>query len=155
MFDPDKWAVWHYRATIANDGSNSGNHGYNFTPGAGNILVVLGGILFNGDTVALNGSVIVRNSDNNDIRRILPTTSIAGGSSREFPTKELSSDDGVASAEGVVVSGDEDLQILLASVNVNDDSLVSLYGLVSGGPPTVTLISPTGATETETENRIV
>ena len=103
---------------------------------------------------ALNITIEIRNNDNNIIRSILPATSVAGGAVREFPTKELSSDDGIASAEFIVVAGVEDFHVLLASVNVNDDSLVSLYGLVSGGPPTVTLTSPTGATETETANEI-
>lgn len=156
FFDPGKWGVWDYAATIVNDGVNSGSQVYEFTPGAGNVCILIIGSLLNGDTGSRNGQALVRNGDDTAVRRVFANTTMAGGVRRQFPTSELSSDDNHASdGTPVIVSGVEDLEIALASVAVSENSAVEVQMLVSGGPPTVVLTSPTGATETETENRIV
>lgn len=155
-FDPEKWAVWDYRATILNDGVNSGNHAYVFTAGAGNICILVGGKVLNGDPASRAGNVRLRNGDDDRIRDVLRNQTIAGDKERDFPTSELAGDDNSASVPPeVIISGVEDLIVNVSSIAVSEDSAVSLQMLVSGGPPTVVLTSPTGATETETENRIV
>ncbi len=156
MFDPEKWAIWHYRATILNDGSNSGNHDYLFTPGAGNICILFGGMLLNSDTAGRNGQVILRNTDGDPIRNVMADSSIGAGNDRQFPTSQLSQNELSASIPPeVVVAGTESLFVRLTSVAVSENSELSLQFLISGGTPTVVLTSPTGATETETENRVV
>ncbi len=156
FFDPGKWAVWHYRATIVNDGTNTGNHLYNFVPGAGNILILLGGHFLNGDIAGRQGLVTLVDSDGVELRRILFSVSVGAGKRREFPTSEVSADDGNSAAEApVVASGTEELRVQIQSLAINQNTEVAIQFLVSGGAPTVGLTSPTGAVETETENRIV
>lgn len=156
MFDPGEWAVWHYRATITNDGANSGNHVYNFSPGGGNMMILLGANLHNGDLSARNAQALLRDNDNNPIRRPLFLGSVAAGAERQIPTSELSSDDGSASdPPGEVIAGWEDLNVSVDSLAVNENTDLAIQFLISAAPPTVTLTSPTGATESETENRVV
>ncbi len=156
MMDLEKWAVWHFRATIVNDGVNSGNHDYVFTAGAGNVMVLLGGQILNGDAAGRVATVQLRDTDNAVIRRLIPAVTIAAAGRREFPTSEASADNASASdGSPLVVSGTEDLLASLASLAVNENSEVAVQFLISGGIPTVVLTSPTGAVETETENRVV
>ena len=155
-FDPGKWAVWTYRATIVNDGVNTGQHLYVFTPGAGNICILIGGKVLNGDATGRAGNVRLRNVDGDRVRDVLRNQTIGAGKERDFPTSELAGDDNSASVPpDVVVAGTEDLAVEVSSLAINEDTSVSIQMLVSGGPPAVVLTSPTGATETETENRIV
>lgn len=156
MFDPEKWAVWHYTANIVNDGTNAGTHSYTISITVGSCAVLLGGEILNGDTVARNLSALLRDNDGVTIRRVLPATSTAGGSTRQIPTSELSADDGPSDAGSpVVLAGGETFLVQAASVAVNDDSRLAIQFLISGDKPTVVLSSPTGATETVTEDRVV
>ncbi len=155
MFDPEKWAVWDYRATIVNDGVNSGNHTYLFTAGAGNICILLGGRVLNGDAAGRTVVVHLRNADLARIREILVLATVAAGKVRNFPTTEDTSDGGSASSPPpVVVAGTENLFVQVASLAVNENTEVDVQFLVSSGPLVVDLTSPTDAVETETENRI-
>ncbi len=156
MFDPDKWAVWHFRATIVNDAGASGSHEYLFTPGAGNVLILLGGSLLNGDTSTRVGLARLRNTDADIIRQVLENSSVVAGATRDFPTSQ-STGDNLSASDGspVVVAGTEDFLVGIVSVAVSENTEVSIQFLVSGGPPTVTFTSPASAVETETENRIV
>lgn len=156
FFDPGTWAVWHFRATIVNNGVNSGNHEYNITPGAGNICILIGGEVLQGDSSSTRAvDILLRNDDDDRIRLVL--SAIIGTSTRrDFPTSESSADANFASVGApFIISGTEDLNVLLSSLAINQDSELSLQMLVFGGPPTVVLTSPTDAVETETENRIV
>lgn len=155
MFDPEKWAVWDYRATIVNDGTNTGNHDYVFVPGAGNICILIGGSVLNGDTNSRTAQVALRNADSATIRGILPGTAVAAGNTRQFPTSQGSGDGGPASVPPeVVATGTEEFLVQVQALAINENTVVALQFLVFGGPPTVTLTSPTDAVETETENRI-
>ncbi len=156
MFDPTKWAVWEYRATIVNDGVNSGNHDYRITPGAGNLCILLGGQVQNGDTVGRVVTVQLLDTDNAIIRRLIPAVSVGAGSRREFPTSEVSADDAPASdGSPVVVAGVEDLLVSIASLAVNENTELSIQMLISGPVPTVVLASPTDAVETVTTDVVV
>lgn len=156
FFDPDKWAIWEYRATVLNDGVNTGNHDYAFTAGRGNICVLLGGEVLNGDATARNILIILRTVGNNTLRSLMMSTSVAAGSKRSFPTSESSSDDGFASVPpDIVIAGDEKLFVRVSSLAINENTEIDVQMLISGTPPTVVITSPTGATETETENRVV
>ncbi len=156
MFDPETWAVWDYRATIVNDGASAGGHSYTITPGAGNTAILLGGQFLNGDSVGRTCSVTLRDTDDNPIRRILPDVTVAAGARREFPTSQGTADSG-ASSDGnpTLIAGTENLFVVVNSLAINQDSELSVQFLVSGGPLTVSLISPGTAVETVTENRIV
>ncbi len=156
MFDLEKWAVWHFRATIVNDGSSAGGHSYTVTAGAGNVAVLMGGQFLNGDTVGRTCSVHMRDTDDYEIRALLPSTTVAAGARREFPTAEATGDDGSSSDGGpVILAGTEDLFVVINSLAINQNSELSLQFLVSAGLPSVALVSPGTAVETITENRIV
>ncbi len=156
MFDPTTWAVWDYRATIVNDGVNSGDHQYVFTPGPGNICILLHGRILNGDAAGRTCSAVVRNADDDDIRNVLTAQSVAAAAFRGFPTSEATGDNNTSSdGAPVVISGIEDLRVNVATVAVSENTELTLQMLVLARPPTPTLTSPTDATETETENRVV
>lgn len=155
-FDPEKWAVWHYRATIVNDGANSGSHTYDISPGAGNVGILLGGQFLNGDAAGRTCQVFARDTDDNRFRSLLPNTTVAAGARREFPTSEATGDNNPATGGSpVMIAGTESVFVSVLAVAVSQDSEMSVQFLVSAGPPSVTLTSPTGATETVTEDRIV
>lgn len=154
MTDLEKWGVWHYRATIVNDAGTSGTHSYVASPGAGSVVILLGGQLLNGDTVSRNAQVTLRDTDNETLRRILPTVSVAAAARRDFPTTESTADGG-ASANGIIVSGTEDFLVSIISLAASENTELSLQGLVYGASPTVTITSPANAVETVTEDRIV
>ncbi len=155
-FDPDTWATWHHRATIVNDAGTSGSHSYLFTPGAGNILILLGGSLLNGDTSSRTALVRLRNTDGDIIRQVLENSTTVAGATRDFPTSQATGDN-LSASDGspVVAAGTEDVIVSILSVAVSENTELSIQFLVLGGPPTVTLTSPANAVETETENRIV
>ncbi len=157
MFDPAQWAVWQYRATITNDGINSGDHDYVISPGVPNIMVLLGGEVLNGDTSGRAISILQRNVDDSNIRAILPSTTVAAAADRQFPTSESSADNGIASVPpDIVLVGSQNIIVRVASVAVSENTALSVHFLIWGGAtPTVTLVSPTDASEVETENRIV
>lgn len=158
FFDPERWATWTYRNTITNDGVNSGDHITVIVPGAGNVCILIGGNFLNGDVAGRNALLSHHNVDGNAIRHLLgrPLEAIAAGAARNFPTSEASADGGPASSPPtIIISGTETLNFNLASLAVNQNSDFAVSMLVSGGPPTVTLTSPTDAVEVETENRIV
>ncbi len=156
MFDPEKWAVWEYRATIVNDGVNSGNHDYRIIPGAGNMAILLGGQLLNGDTTGRTATVQLLDTDNAIIRRLISARPVGAGSRREFPKSEVTADDREASdGSPMVVAGVEDLLVSIASLAINENTELSIQMLVSGGVPSVVLISPTDAVETVTTDVVV
>lgn len=155
-FDPDKWAVWSYAATIVGDGTNAGNHSYEFTPGEGNVCILIAGSVLQGDPTSRNVQVLARNGDDTTFRRILSSASVAQDKRRQFPTSEATSDDGSSSdGQPIILSGVEDLLVNIASLANSENTAIEIQMLVSGGPPTVVITSPGVATETETENRIV
>ncbi len=156
MFDPGTWAVHEFTADITNDAGAAGNHVYNFTPGEGNIGILLGGQLANDDASARNGQVLLRDADNAIIRRVLFLSSIAAGAERQFPTREATADDASAdSGMPVVISGVQDLNVSLDSVAASQDSALSISFLMLNGPMTVTITSPASAVETITTNRMI
>ena len=158
FFDPHTWGMWTFRVTFLNDGSTSGTHQVDIQPGDGNICVLLGGSFDNGDGSARNSNLNKNNADGNAVRHLLGGTavSVGAGAVRNFPTSEATADENAASSPPpIVFAGTEKLVWQLLSVAVNENSIFAVEMLVSGGPPTVTLTSPNGATETETENRII
>ena len=157
FFDPEKWSVWEYRATIVNDGSNSGTHTYVLTAPDGGVLILLGGRVFNGDTSTRTILAQTRNRDNDVIRDPIESVAAPGGTRLNFPTAELmgTGDGNASDGTHYVIAGGEDFLVQVASVAVSQDTNLSMQFLVSGGPAAVVLTSPTGATETETTNVIV
>ena len=155
MFDPEVWATFNYRATILNDGANSGNHDYLFEPGEGGIMGEITGQILNGDAAGRTITIQTRDADDNISRQWLGNT-VGSNTRRQFPTSQTSGDNGLSSSPPAPwAAGSMDFFIRIASVAVSENTEVSLACLVLELPPTVTLTSPTGATETETENRIV
>lgn len=156
MFDPSQWAVWDYRATITNDGATSGNHTYSISPGKGNMAVLLGGEVLNGEaSSARNIAILLANADSAVIRRVLVSTSVAAGTVRQFPTSEATADDGSSSTPpDVVIAGTELLDITISSIGVNENTALAIQFLISGSKPVVTLTSPANATEAVTEDTV-
>ncbi len=155
MYDPGLWAVWGYRVTIVNDGSNSGSHIYSVRPTQGSVAILLGGELLNGDTSTRTASAFLLSPGASAIRRALFAQSVVAGAIRQFPTTELTGDngDGSASSPFVVASGQR-FDVTIAAVAVSQNTACILQFLIHGTPPTVILTSPTDAVEVVVEDRV-
>lgn len=149
------WATWVYAADVTNDGSNSGTHKYDTTPGAGNVMEILYGQLRNNDTSTRTGFARVQDpSGVLELGRLAASLAITAASHMPFPvTDELVV--GGSSLGRWIVSGTLILSTELLSVATSQDSAFHIACLISGGLPTVTITSPTGATETVNLNQVV
>ncbi|MFQ5810612.1 MAG: hypothetical protein ACE5JM_13430 [Armatimonadota bacterium] len=140
--------IWTYFQTITNDGTNSGNHNWVIEGAAGEEFEVLYGHLFNGDASARTVSAQIRDISNNILSYLLPNgASVAAGAARAFPTSMSSADDDAVGHGRLIVAGTMDLNFTINSVAVSQDTRLGLVLRLRAGLPTVTVTSPTGATE--------
>lgn len=157
----DWWdgALWVYIATITNNGANSGAHVYNMVPGAGNEVELLYGHILNGDTSARVCKVNMTDDEANALAALLDDLagiSLTGGVTNSFP---MGGDVPAAAGSGAgptrfMVAGTMALNIQAAAVGTSQDTRVAIVCRIRGGVPTVTLTSPTGATEAVVKNQV-
>ncbi len=147
-------ATWIYQAAITNDGTNAGNHVYTVLAGEGNEFEILYGSLFNGDTVSLNGSSFIDDGTNRG-PYVAGILSIGAGAYMPIPSLQESSSNTSVQNPRLLVSGPMRLVTVLEGVNTLDDSAFFMALRIYGGQPTVTLTSPTDATEVVNTDRVV
>ncbi len=163
----DYWAgaTWVYADIITNDGSNSGNHTRSIVPGDGNEMELLYGLLFNGDASARAAKVVIGTGGGtpnftgfaNVMYLLLPTgLNLAATTPTPFPV----SDDvgsGGASGQGArhVISSSMELFSQINSIAVSKPTRFAVACRIRGGIPTVTLTSPTDATEAVDINQVM
>lgn len=158
MIDLDQWREYEFDALITNDGINSGNHDYRFVPGVGNAMIVLYGRIANLDGSARTITALIRTQTDVGLGFFLVVAgvSVAAGEGRNFPTSESTADNGMNTPVGPwMLSGPNRLFFRVASVAVNQDSRLTLHALVSMNAPTVLLVSPTDATETIAQDKVI
>lgn len=153
----DYWAgaLWVYHADITNDGSNSGNHQYVVTPGAGNEMRVLYGTLANDDTSTRASEVWIRDAGGRLIARLRGRGNAVAGDDRSFPLSNVSGslDESSIGGSEIVVAGAMDIIAVVESVATSQDTAFAIVCRIRGGIPTVVLTSPTDAVETVNTNR--
>lgn len=152
----DYWdgAVWVYRATITNDGSNSGTHEYDIVPGAGNELEVLYAQLFNGDATGRNGGMNIKDADGGKSIGEIRNASISATDTLALPNRSSGSNADGGVGQRIIVAGTMSLVLSVASLAVLKESRLGIACRIRGGLPTVTLTSPTDATEAIQTNRV-
>ncbi len=145
--------LWVYHADIVNDASNSGDHRYSVVPGDGEAMEILYGGILNGDSSSRTGNVWIRDAlTGNDLTRLMNET-LGAAAFRSFPT--VGAGDSVEAQGGrFLVYGNMALVGEVLAVAVSQDSAFALAALVRGALPTVTLVSPTDATETVNTNAV-
>ncbi len=114
---------------------------------------IMDGELFNGDTSGRSATIEKRTDGADRMTTIHNATLGAGAVFSLLPT--------VASAavpffsQGIFLAGGMDLRLTLAAVAVSEDSRLGITARIDGGIPSVTLTSPTDATETVNEDKVV
>lgn len=152
-------ATWVFRVTITNDGANSGTHEVDITPGARNDMWLLYGSIRNGDASTRTAQIVIEDDSANILASLIPgfANGVALTANDSFPWP--TNDETGASAANVIhqplmLAGAMNLHNQLTSVAVSQDSSVSVVARIRGALPTITITSPTGATETVDTNRI-
>ncbi len=150
-------ATWIYRATITNDGTNSGTHTYSVVPGAGNEFELVAGVLFNGDTTgrvvtgmiaAPAGDVLNRLIERND--------SLGAGAEQGFPSAPIVGDNAPGAAgPRYIVAGTMILRCSVAAVAINQDTAFGVTIRFRGATPVPALTSPTDAVEVVVINQVL
>ncbi len=158
------WMTWVYIADITNDGSNSGNHIYEVTPGAGNEMKILYGYLYNGDSSSRVGNVRIHDVSgqgstsnlSDQLADFVPiATTLGAGQRGSFPTNDEFGDNTAAVMHTPFrIAGDMTIWARLASVAINQDSQFSIVCRIRGGIPAVVLTSPTDAVEVVHRNQV-
>lgn len=153
----DYWegGTWIFSAKITNDGSNSGTHEYDCTLAAGDEMEVLYGSIHNLDSSTRTALGLVEDTDDNEIGIFLTSNAISAGFSNSFPQVHAPGDSRSFAAKRFILSGTMNLHMQLASVAVSQDSRFAVVCRLRGDPPTVTLTSPTNATELIETNQVL
>ncbi len=149
-----RWATWVYHAKVINDAITSGNHEYDVTPGAGGQFEFGWGTISNRDlSTARNGFVIIQDSlDGDQIGTMMGFQSIGPGIRGVFPDRFAYA----ASVQQQMGYGGTPLRVPsnaflhaeIQALPINEDTEFSMVVRVRGRKPTVTITSPSGATET-------
>ena len=144
-------AEWVLQGTIVTDGTNAGNAIVRIDVGKGNVVEVLHGKMKHTDGSSRAVTVIKRDPSDNEVARFM-SNSFANGE-QNFPQEGTT---GVETAPNDrIVSGDEDIEMKVASMSISSIFTFSISLWIWGGVPTVTLTSPTGATETTNTKQVV
>ncbi len=147
--------TWVYQANVTNDGSNSGNHDYVVTPGAGNEMEILYGGITNDDTSARTTEVRIRDDDDNILVKLIKVASTGVGETRPFPALGASgADDSVASGSRLIVTGAMNVLARVSAVAISQDSMFTIVCRIKGGIPTVVITSPVDAVEVIDKNQV-
>lgn len=154
-FEPQPWVTWVYVATITNDGSNSGNHEYEITPGVGGEVKEPYGSLLNGDGSARSSFAYVRDDDDTNIAHITPPTlSITAAQTLPFPVIDEVASNAASFFSRLMTSGLMKFYFALTSIAVSQDTALRISCRIRGAIPTVTLTSPTDAVEVVVKNQV-
>lgn len=145
--------IWVYRATITNDGANSGTHEYDVVPGAGGGLRFLYAQLYNGDAVGRTGICSIKDADGGNIIGEIRVVSIAATDSLALPNDSAGSNFS-SSAIHYDAAGSMSLFFSVSSLAVSKESRLGVACRIRGPSPTVTLTSPTSATEAVQTNQV-
>lgn len=141
-------ATWLYSALVTNDGDNSGTHTYAVVPGTGNELEIIGGFLENRDSAGRTGNAIIdETAGGTAIARLIgENESIAAGVERHYgPTATTATT--YLQGDRIKISGSMEITFGLSAVAVSLASRFTMIARIRGAIPTVTITSPTGATE--------
>jgi hypothetical protein len=149
-------ATWVYRANIVNDGVNAGNHVYLVSPGAGNEMEILYGSLLNGDATNRSALARIEDDEGNILAEILLAFTLNAGIRASFPAVDEAAATGMGLAAGsrLILSGAMQARFQISSVAVSEDTAFAIVCRIRGARPTVTLTSPTGATETVDKDQV-
>ncbi len=151
-------ALWVFHANITNDGSNSGNHVYAVSQSPGSEMEILYGKLANDDTSNRTGSINL-DDGTNFLAALLEDQAgltINAGFDASFPHVDQPAATGAsASPSRILLAGGMRLVATLFSVAVVQDSAFGVVARIRYPPlPTVTLTSPTDATEVVDTNLV-
>lgn len=138
----DTWpagATWLYSSNIANDAAGASDITWTVTVPVGSEAEILYGLIFNGDTVARNCTVQIRDdTPAGFVDLITRAVSVAAGAVRSFPVANASADNGgVAAGTRLLVSGGMDVQATVAAVALSQDGTFNLAMRIKGSVPTV------------------
>ncbi len=149
-------ATWVFNADITNDGSNSGTHEYDVSPGAGNEMEILYGMLRNDDAAGRVTRVVITDATTNrEIANLAQKDqTLAAGAPVSFPNAGGAVTH-VAAGSRLILSGGLTLHAQVAAVAVSQDTEFSIVARIRGGVPTVVLTSPTDAVETVNLNMVL
>ncbi len=139
-------ATWVLAADIVNDGSNSGDHAYAISPGAGAEVYILDGFIINEDAAGRNVTVRVTDGTN-IVGGSIPEAQSLGAGTR-MPIYPNISSLSVGGHGQMHLSGVMVCEVRIASIAVSQDTTVGLVCKIRGREPTLSLASPTDATET-------
>ncbi len=140
--------------SVTNDGSNAGDHTYEFEPGIGHEFQVMWVRVQNRDTVARTVFADILDGAGNVSVTLIEGVSAAAAATRSWPAAEPSSDgNAISGGCSVMVSGTMTLRLQVTAVATSQDSLVSVGLRIRGDAPTITITSPTDAVEVTTTDR--
>lgn len=152
------WAgsMWNFRATILNNGANSGDHVYSAVLADGDEMEVLYGRIENSDTASRAGLAKIFSSDGDELASFGEKT-LNAGAILYFPNAGGAPGTGGAAlaTSKFMVSGAMEFQARVNAVGTSKDTFFAIACRLRGDPPTVTLTSPTGATETISTNEVL
>lgn len=145
-------ATWVYRATITNDGSNSGNHIYNISPGEGNEMEFLYGTVLNGDTATRTIHIEIDDGSDDQVMVNYTISTAAGIRAHVFPTV---ANENRPNMTRYILSGPMRLRLSVLALATSENSEIGIACRIRGNVPTVTLTSPTDAVEVVSTNRVM
>lgn len=159
--DLEYWsgATWVLRAIITNDACCSGTHNYAVVPGEGSEMEILYGTTTNADSAGRVASVRILDADGGNVLTSFGELTITAGERFPFPSSDGSlsgTHTEIAARAGnrYTVSGTMALEFNIAAIAVNQDSRFAVVCRIRGSVPTVTLTSPSGATEAVSTNKV-
>lgn len=132
-------ALWVYSADIENGAGGGGNIFITLTPGAGNELELLYGMLSNQDTAGRAGEMELRDADDNLLAHLFEEgATITNGNEVSIPgIDEITASDNAALPNRIFLAGDMDFLMNLVSVAASENVVFGLCCRIRGGLPTV------------------
>lgn len=151
-------ALYVFQADIVNNGANSGNHIYAVTSGVGSEMELLYGNVFNGDGSNRTITGVIQDDGGEDLGFPIPSGhTLNAGNNYSFPATDAPAATHTAFSAGVrpIFGGGMLLRVQVSSIAVSQDTEFALVLRIRGAIPTVTMTSPTGATETINTNKVM
>lgn len=139
MGDDEYWSggTFVYHGTIENGGGGGGSVNWKLSPGVGNELELLYGLITNGDTVSRSTQGRLRNDGGDTLVDILENSSQSAATSRSI-IDALGAVARVGDGRRLIVSGDMDIFLNASSLAAGQDATIALVCRFRGGVPTVT-----------------
>ncbi len=154
----DYWdgGTWVTHIKILNDGSNSGAHVYEISPGAGAEMEILYGSITNNDAAGRIVDGVVEDASGGNILALVSEAAKSLGATTLMAIPQHPGGGAVADPSlfpRFILSGTMNLKVTVAAVAVSKDTQFALVARIRGALPGISLTSPTGATETINTNR--